>query len=257
MQFRAKQIAPPRDWETFEDLCHALFKKVWQDPLAQKNGRRGQAQCGVDVFGSLNGDRSSYRGVQCKGKEANYGSVATPDELLAEIAKADNFTPLLEHWAFATTAPVDARLQETACKLSLQRHKQDRFAVDVLGWEEIQALMAEHPDIITEFYPEHSDHLAEAIEALKNLPSIAAKLTRIMGSPYGQPWLGTTHPPSGANWERITFEDDRGLGPALLGRPLGPSDATACPRLAEADTLVSQLKIAFSARLRGEPGAGK
>ena len=125
-----------------------------------------------------------------------------PDELLAEIAKADNFIPALEHWTFATTAPVDGRLQETARKLSLQRHKQDRFAVDVLGWEEIQALMAEHPDIITEFYPEHSDHIAEAIEALKDLPSIAAKLTRIMGSPYGQPRLGATNPLSEAKWEK-------------------------------------------------------
>ena len=94
--------------------------------------------------------------AQCKGKEANYGSFATSDELLAEIAKADNFIPPLEHWAFATTAPVDARLRETARKLSLQRNKQSRFSVDVLGWEEIQALMAEYPDIIAEFYPEHS-----------------------------------------------------------------------------------------------------
>ena len=78
-----------------------------------------------------------------------------------------------------------------------------------------------------------------------------------MNGPYGQSRLAATNPPSEAKWERITFEDDRGLGPALLGRPLGPSDAAACPRLVEADTLVSQLRIAFSARLRGEPGAGK
>ena len=257
MQFRAKQIAPPRNWETFEDLCHALFKKVWQDPHAQKNGRKGQAQCGVDVFGSPNHDRSSYRGVQCKGKEANYGSAATPNELLAEIAKADTFIPALEHWTFATTAPVDGHLQEAARIHSVQRNKQDRFAVDVLGWEEIQALMAEHPDIIAEFYPEHADHIPEVLEALKELPSINAKLTRLIDSSLGASRLLVTTRTSRAKWERITFEDDRGLGPALLGRPLGPSDATACPRLTEADTLASQLRIAFSARLRGEPGAGK
>ncbi len=87
MQFRAKQIAPPKEWGTFEDLCHALFKQVWQDPLAQKNGRRGQAQYGVDVFGSLNGDRRSFRGVQCKGKDSNYGSKVEWSEAQAEIAK--------------------------------------------------------------------------------------------------------------------------------------------------------------------------
>lgn len=257
MQFRAKQIAPPRDWATFEDLCHVLFKRIWQDPLAQKNGRRGQAQCGVDVFGSPNGDRSSYRGVQCKGKDANYGSVATPDELMEEIAKADNFIPALEHWVFATTASVDGRLQEAARIQSVKRNKQARFVVDVLGWEEIQALMAEHPEVIGVFYPEHADHIPEAVEALKDLPSISAKLTRLINGPYGQSRLAPFNRTSEAKWEKITFEDDRGLGPALLGRPLGPSDATACPRLVEADTLAAQLKVAFSARLRGEPGAGK
>jgi hypothetical protein len=52
MDAREKQIAPPKSWETFEDLCLALFKAVWRDPNAQKHGRRGQAQAGVDVFGS-------------------------------------------------------------------------------------------------------------------------------------------------------------------------------------------------------------
>ena len=121
MQFRAKQIAPPKEWGTFEDLCHALFKRVWQDPLAQKNGRRGQAQHGVDVFGSPNGDRRSYRGVQCKGKDSNYGSKAEWSEVLAEIAKAEKFSPKLDEWIFATTAPADATLQKAARELSVKR----------------------------------------------------------------------------------------------------------------------------------------
>ena len=257
MQFRAKQIAPPKDWATFEDLCHALFKKVWQDPLAQKNGRRGQAQCGVDVFGSLNGDRSSYRGVQCKGKDANYGSEATRDEIVAEIAKAETFTPTLEHWILATTAPVDGRLQEAARELSAQRKKQGLFVVDVLGWEEIQALMAEHPEVIADFYPEHADHIPKVIEALTALPSLNAKLASLMDDPGARSRLAVADRPSEGKWEAISFDTDRGLGPALLGRPLGPSDAAACPRLVEADELASQLRIAFSTRLRGEPGAGK
>ena len=257
MQFRAKQIAPPKDWATFEDLCHALFKRVWQDPFAQKNGRRGQPQCGVDVFGSPNRDRSSYWGVQCKGKDANYGSDVTRDELKVEIAKADNFMPALEHWVLATTAPVDGRLQEVARVQSAQRTKQNYFVVEVLGWEEIQALMAGQPEVIGEFYPEHADHIPEAVEALKDLSSINSKLACLMDANYGKSPLAATNRPSEGKWEKITFENDRGLGPALLGRPLGPSDASACPRLVEADILASQLRIAFSARLRGEPGAGK
>ena len=112
-----------RNGGTFEDLCHALFKRVWKDPLAQKNGRRGQKQHGVDVFGSEDGDRQSYQGVQCKGKDANYGSNADWPEIFAEVAKADNFSPKLQHWIFATTAPVDAALQKMARVLSVERRE--------------------------------------------------------------------------------------------------------------------------------------
>ncbi|MCY4513985.1 MAG: hypothetical protein OXC69_02420 [Candidatus Tectomicrobia bacterium] len=258
MQFRAKQIAPPKNWTTFEDLCHALFKRVWQDPLAQKNGRNGQAQCGVDVFGSVNGDRSSYQGVQCKGKDASYGSEATRPELTTEITKAESFTPTLEHWVFATTAPVDGRLQEFARELSVQRKEQGLFTVDVLGWEEIQALIAQHPEVIAEFYPEHADHTQEMNETLKTLADeVAPRLESLVDNLAQRSRPAAANRPSEGKWEVISFDSDRGLGPALLGRPLAASDASACPRLVEADELASQLRIAFSARLVGEPGAGK
>ena len=78
-----------------------------------------------------------------------------------------------------------------------------------------------------------------------------------MDNPGARSRLAVADRRSEGKWEAISLDTDRGLGPALLGRPLGPSDAAACPRLVEADELASQLKIAFSARLRGEPGAGK
>ena len=254
MQFRAKQIAPPKEWGTFEDLCHALFKQVWEDPLAQKNGRRGQAQHGVDVFSSTNSCRRL--GVQCKGKDSNYGSKAKWSEVLTEIAKAENFSPQLEHWIFATTAPVDGALQKNARELSDTRRAEGLFGIDVLGWEEIQALMARSPEVIAEFYPEHAGHLPQLIDVLSGLPSltaeIASRLERLGTKPFE---LLNSH--GAAVWETLRFDEDRGLGPALMGYSLGPSDATACPRLTEVDTVLSQLKIAFSTRLIGEPGAGK
>lgn len=246
MQFRAKQIAPPKEWGTFEDLCHALFKRVWQDPLAQKNGRRGQAQYGVDIIGSQNGDRRFYRGVQCKGKDSNYGSKADWSEVLAEIAKADKFSPKLDGWVFATTAPVDATLQKAAREISVERRAKGLFSVDVLGWDEIQALMATEPELIREFYPEHADQLPKLIDALSSL-----------SSSFESKQLEPSNLHGFAVWEMVTFDGDRGLGPALMGYSLGPSDAAACPRLTEVDTILAHLKIAYSARLIGEPGAGK
>lgn len=256
MQFRAKQIAPPKEWGTFEDLCHALFKRVWQDPLAQKNGRRGQAQHGVDVFGSPNGDRRTYRGIQCKGKDSNYGSKAEWSEVLAEIAKAEKFSPKLDEWIFATTAPADGTLQKAARELSIKRGAKGQFSVAVLGWEEIQALMASAPEVIIEFYPEHADHLPQVIEALHALPSLEAKLASLIER-IDTKLLEPSNPHGSAVWEMVTFDGDRGLGPALMGYSLGPSDATACPRLTEVNIVLTQLKLAYSARLVGEPGAGK
>lgn len=256
MQFRAKQIAPPKEWGTFEDLCHALFKRVWQDPLAQKNGRRGQAQHGVDVFGSPNGDRRSYRGVQCKGKDSNYRSKAEWSEVLAEVAKAEKFSPKLEEWIFSTTAPADALLQKAARELSVERRAKGLFSIDVLGWEEIQALMANAPEVIAEFYPEHADHLPQVIETLRALPSLEAKLASLVER-IDERLLEPSNPHGSAVWETVTFDGNRGLGPALMGYPLGPSDAAACPRLTEVGTVLMQLNIAYSARLIGEPGAGK
>lgn len=256
MQFRAKQIAPPKEWGTFEDLCHALFKRLWQDPLAQKNGRRGQAQHGVDVFGSPNGDHHSYWGVQCKGKDSNYGSRAEWSEVVAEIAKAEKFSPKLDKWIFATTAPADAPLQKAAREISVTRGAEGLFSVDVMGWEEIQALMAGAPEVITEFYPEHADHLPQVIEALRALPSLEANLASLVEK-IDAKLLEPSNPHGSAAWEMVTFDGDRGLGPALMGYSLGPSDATACPRLSEVSTILTQLKIAYSARLIGEPGAGK
>lgn len=58
-------------------------------------------------------------------------------------------------------------------------------------------------------------------------------------------------------WHPITFSNTRDLGPALLGRGLGPNDAVACPRLIETDVVIKQLKCAYSARLVGNPGSGK
>lgn len=60
-----------------------------------------------------------------------------------------------------------------------------------------------------------------------------------------------------SQWHQITFRQSRDLGPALMGRGLLPSDATACPQLIETDVIVQQLKRAYSARLVGNPGSGK
>ncbi|MGO7367648.1 hypothetical protein ACC719_11660 [Rhizobium ruizarguesonis] len=121
MEFIDKQIAPPKSWEKFEELTRALFANIWGDPLAQKNGRTGQKQHGVDVYGTPRGAPGTFHAVQYKGKEASYGAKATTAEFDAELAKAEKFVPTLTHWTFSTTAPDDAVLQRHAREVSERR----------------------------------------------------------------------------------------------------------------------------------------
>ena len=155
MDFLATQIAAPRSWDLFEDLIRALFAEVYNNPLAAKNGRRGQPQHGVDVFVELPTAPGQWIGIQCKGKEQSYGARATIPEFDAELAKAEHFEPRLTRWIFTTTAPLDAKLQAHARKESKARSRNGKFPVDYLGWDALVDLIAQHEPVIRQFYAEH------------------------------------------------------------------------------------------------------
>ena len=255
MDDREKQIPPPKSWETFEDLCHQLFKAVWHDPLAQKVGRRGQPQHGVDIFGSPHSNYGIFQGVQCKTKEGQYGSKPNLQELQQEIAKAESFEPALSHWIFATTAPVDATLQQEARKISVARDQEGHFTVSVLGWGEIVILLCEHKQVLSAFCPEYGFDVPKLLSNIQAMPP-ASEVRELLDVVRR---MGTLQSPAHPRpiWRPVVFGNGRDLGPALLGRSLGPEDAAACPRLPEADAAVNELKQAYSARIVGEPGAGK
>jgi hypothetical protein len=247
MDFLDKQIAPPASWTKFEDLSRSLFAAIWRDKLAQKNGRAGQAQSGVDVYGRPADRNDRTYGVQCKGKMQSYGAKATRKEVLAELALAETFEPALGHWTFATTAPNDARLQAFVRDLSQRRVSEGRFPIDIVGWETILALLAEHPDVIEQHYPEHGRQLPQLLAEIKTLVAGANMISAGANDIEAQ----------SADWEEVRFEGARDLGPALLGRPLGPADIHACPELPEAHLVLAELHQAFSSRLTGVAGAGK
>jgi tetratricopeptide (TPR) repeat protein len=172
MSFHHQQIAPLKAWDEFEDLCLALFRAEWQDSAAQKNGRQGQQQAGVDVFGINHAQGGGLWGVQCKGKNRGYGSKLTQNEIDAELAKADTFQPKLAHWIIATTAANDAVLQAHARTLSAQRVAKQLCPVDVFFWDSIEALLHKHRDVAKIYYPEHFAPLPPPAKPLR-LPAIS------------------------------------------------------------------------------------
>ncbi|WP_340645995.1 hypothetical protein [Phenylobacterium sp.] len=254
MDAREKQIPPPKHWQAFEDLCLALFRAVWSDKLAQKNGRGGQAQAGVDVWGAPAGRDETFFGVQCKGKDGTYGTRATIAEVRRELAKAETFAPELSHWTFATTAPADAKLQEALREISAARVAGGAFPVRILGWEDICGLLVAHPQVLDQFYGELGLDLSALAPALK---AVSADEIRGLREDIKHLAQAPSPAPTHAYWRRVTFAQSRDLGPALMGRGLGPSDVLACPTLPEANAAVADLRRAYSSRLEGQPGAGK
>ncbi len=134
MSADSEMLPPPNNPEAFESLCLTLWRDIWQDPNAQKNGRNGQPQAGVDVFGQ---SQSKWVGVQCKQKDGLLWSELTVKELEAEVQKATEFVPPLSAFILATSGPADEKVQQRAREFTEQHQRDGRFSVTVWSWREI------------------------------------------------------------------------------------------------------------------------
>ncbi len=149
-----KQIPPPASWDEFEDMCCDLWRLLWNNPNAQKNGRQGQAQAGVDVYGQPDGG-SEWAGVQCKGKDNYAKKTITEKELRDEVDKAKKFTPpITKEYVLATTGLPDANIQEVAREITQQHQKEGLFPVHVRFWEDIKKKLAEYDGLVKKYYPD-------------------------------------------------------------------------------------------------------
>lgn len=146
------QIPPPRNWQDFESLCCDLWARIWNDPNTQKNGRSGQVQHGVDIFGAPQNACGKYYAIQCKGKDNYSGNILTINELNAEVEKAIKFSPGIECFIITTTSVKDASIELRAREISKSNRGMGLFSVHVLGWSDIVEKLFEHPDILNKYY---------------------------------------------------------------------------------------------------------
>ncbi|MBM6993538.1 MAG: hypothetical protein I3J02_09800 [Prevotella sp.] len=138
------QLRKPENWQDFERLCKVLWGEIWECPdTIKRNGRQGQAQKGVDVYGIKNGE-DAYRGIQCKGKDDYTKSNLTESEIDNEIAKAHLFTPKLKSFYIATTANKDANIEEYVRQKNLESISNGGFEIDIFAWEDIVDLIEAH-----------------------------------------------------------------------------------------------------------------
>ena len=178
-------IRPPKNWQDFERNCRILFECILNDIHVQNNGRVGQPQHGVDIFGRKNRE-GTWVGIQCKGKDSGYGGTVTEKELRAEVEKTRGFIPQISDFFLVTTAPVDASIQTIARMITQGREEEGNpLNVSVWGWGELESRISQYPKALEAFHPDASPYSSEIIGQLDLItqtqqPAIIEKLDLII-----------------------------------------------------------------------------
>ena len=146
-----KQLPKPENWQDFEDLCKMLWGEIWKIPLKiKKNGRAGQNQNGVDIYGVPKGEKG-YWGIQCKGKDDYTSAKLTVNEITTEVGKAKDFNPPLQVFIIATSSNKDVAVEEFVRVLNIENIKNGGFEIEIYCWEDIVDLIYQH-SIVLDFY---------------------------------------------------------------------------------------------------------
>lgn len=180
------EISKPTGDGEFEDMCARIYGTVFNDPLPQTNGRRGQKQGGIDVFIDAPEGRL---GVQCK----RYADGALKFKHVAhEVSEADKANTPIVRLIVATTATSDAVLiREVQC-LSDARVAQGQNPVKIEFWQDLCRHIRGSPKLQNDYAPNapgavfhRLDEQNAGVQA--NLLSINSKLEVLAALPSGRP----------------------------------------------------------------------
>lgn len=140
-----KQLRKPENWDDFESLCKKLWGEIWGCKEIKKNGRKGQSQNGVDIYGIPNGEKT-YFGIQCKGKDEYSHKQLSINEINNEIELAKKFKPPLKKFYFTTTGNKDSKIEEYIRLKDIENREQKLFEVHLFSWEDIVDLIDENKE---------------------------------------------------------------------------------------------------------------
>ena len=138
----ALKLLPISNHDEFERFCCEIAKDVFGDFSAQRFGRSGQAQRGVDITATNRRGTREAIVIQCKFK-------SNPDTVeFSKLKKdlTDDYTAALKHhhfdeFIFATTCPRDAQLRNVADALVQQYTK----PIVLWFWDDLQDKVNVHP----------------------------------------------------------------------------------------------------------------
>jgi hypothetical protein len=187
-------LPTPSHWQDFETMVRDAQAQRWKSTTLQKNGRSGQKQDGVDIYGP--DDIGRPVGIQCK----RYAGSLKLTDVTTEISNAEKFSGLLNTLFIATTADNDAKLQQQVRILSERRVAQGKFAVGLLFWDDIIASLQLNPAVFRTHYPQLVLEVTGAIDQERQIAALefgyfGADLWAYVGLIYGEfGWMAQVDP---------------------------------------------------------------
>ncbi len=181
-----KSLRKPENWQDFESLCKKLWGEILEIPhKIKKNGRLGQLQNGVDVYGIPKG-QNAYWGVQSKGKSDYLDSKLTKKEIDKEIKNAKSFLPKLEVFIIATTQSKDVRIEEYVRQRDIENRNENSFEIMLFCWEDIADLIEENRETSNWYlginnYREKFDisvTFSNGVNIIKSNPEFSKEITK-------------------------------------------------------------------------------
>lgn len=160
-------IFPPSYWQDFEKLTLDISKIQWKDDYAERHGREGQAQGGIDILG-YNHSARERTAVQCKKRiqktKPSYESPSntlTIQEIDEEIRKVKSSGHILDRFIIATSGPRDADLQnhieslnnkEAENNIEAVNNEELRIKFSIKFWDDYVDFLNDHPELMYKYY---------------------------------------------------------------------------------------------------------
>lgn len=137
----------PRSADEFERLCLKLLRRHWQLPQLERFRDPKRAEKGINLI-EISG-RSRLAAVKCDLSASRNG--LTLAEIKDAADRAASMKLPIGRFVVATTAAKPDGLQRSLFELNRANRKDGLSAIEVLTWDDIEELLDEYPQVLTEF----------------------------------------------------------------------------------------------------------
>ncbi|HXM87801.1 MAG TPA: hypothetical protein VN916_00035, partial [Candidatus Acidoferrum sp.] len=137
----------PRSADEFERLCLKLLRRHWQLPQLERFRDPDRAEKGINLI-EISG-RPRLAAVKCDLRAAR--SELTIAEIKDAVDRAASLKLPIGRFVIATTAAKPDGLQRSLFDLNRANRKDGISAIEVLTWDDIEELLDEYPQILTDF----------------------------------------------------------------------------------------------------------